>query len=219
MVFESVIFSPFGDGSFLPNGRLHKNSYTLTLRLLRWVVIFNFPASATLLAASSLPNTLGLLMIVNWDRLLRPLSLPVFFILAVTLMSGLTGLIAVAAVHFLVSPQSKAQFMVSVLGFGAFGLFASLVEVPPPSIRASVSRAFANRPLTFREKVLWVLAIAVMVGGLALSIHHAPKYFNCTTVLGSAPSRQRRLSFNTQSPARGPTLRSTGPARKAAQAG
>jgi hypothetical protein len=107
-----------------------------TLRLLRWVVIFNFPASATLLAASSLPNTLGLLMIVNWDRLLRPLSLPVFFILAVTLMSGLTGLIAVAAVHFLVSPQSKAQFMVSVLGFGAFGLFASLrfhpLQYAPP---------------------------------------------------------------------------------------
>jgi hypothetical protein len=31
MVFESVIFSPFGDGSFLPNGRLHKNSYTLAV--------------------------------------------------------------------------------------------------------------------------------------------------------------------------------------------
>lgn len=112
-------------------------------------------------------------MIVNWDRFLKFVSRRPVFVLTTTLMGGVFGLIAVAAVHLLVQPQSKAQFAVSVVGFAAFGLLASVADSASAPVRVWLATAFASRPLSHREKVLWFIAIAVIAIGLFLSVHRA----------------------------------------------
>lgn len=112
-------------------------------------------------------------MIVNWNRLLRCLSWRPVFVLATTLMGGVVGLVAVGAVHLFVQPQSRAQFVVSIAGFAAFGFLASVADSAPASVRGWLSNTFASRRLSRREKALWFLAFAVIAVGLFLSVHHA----------------------------------------------
>ena len=109
-------------------------------------------------------------MIVNWGRLFGFVSKRWGFVFATTVIAGLFGLGAIGAVHLLVKPQSHIQFAISVAGFAALGLLVSLVDSASPSTRASVANAFSSHPLTRREKLLWLVALVLMVGTLVLTM-------------------------------------------------
>jgi hypothetical protein len=67
-----------------------------------------------------------------------------------------------AGLASLVRPLSAPQLVVSVMGFGAFGLFVGVSEFGPLSCRAYVARTFASRWPTSREWVLWAIAFVVI---------------------------------------------------------
>ena len=81
---------------------------------------------------------------------------------------GTVGLVAGALVHFVVQPLSKAQFLISILGFAVLGFLASAADSAPPAVRARLAAAFTSRPYTRRELLLWFVVIAVAVLGLLL---------------------------------------------------
>ena len=108
---------------------------------------------------------------MNSDRL-PFVSRRLVFVVATTAMAGVLGLVAAAAVHFLVTPLSVIQFAISIAGFTTFGFLVSAADTESPKRRAVLESAFASRPLTRREKVLWVVAVAVMLATLFLSVHH-----------------------------------------------
>ena len=88
----------------------------------------------------------------------------VAFVTITTVASGLAGLFAAGLVHWLAHPLSPSQFLVSALGFALFGLVASAIEVGPSGLRNRAARALQNRALTRREKALWLVVVALVVG-------------------------------------------------------
>ena len=103
-------------------------------------------------------------MIINWQRLFGWAFRPAGFVVAVTVAGGVFGLVPVSLTHVFVQPQSRFQFVVSVLGFATFGLIVSIFEVFPPSVKAHLAASFNRQSSLSRTGVLaWVLAFAVAV--------------------------------------------------------
>lgn len=107
-------------------------------------------------------------MIATRNSLRKLVSSPLAFVLTTTVLAGTVGLAAAALVHFVVQPLSKAQFLISILGFAVFGFLASAADSAPPAVRARLAVAFTSRPCTPRELLLWFVVIAVAVLGLLL---------------------------------------------------
>jgi len=107
-------------------------------------------------------------MIAVRNSLRKLVSSPLTFVLTTTVLAGTVGLVAGALVHFVVQPLSKAQFLISILGFAVLGFLASAADSAPPAVRARLAAAFTSRPYTRRELLLWFVVIAVAVLGLLL---------------------------------------------------
>lgn len=87
-------------------------------------------------------------------------------LLVATIMGGVAGLIAAVAIDQLVKARSRLEFSAVIGGFATIGFLTGLTDF------GSVGKAFAPRPLTRREKLAWVFAIAVVLAVLLMSTRH-----------------------------------------------
>lgn len=87
-----------------------------------------------------------------------------FSIVATVAFWAVGGAVAAALVN-LFNPLTRSGFVISIVGFGLFGLFVGLSEFGPSAFRKLIAREFAHRLRpTMREAVLWGLVVVVILG-------------------------------------------------------